>query len=234
MTMTRFEKSALVVLLFLIAGTFVASLLKRPDAIPAYDPEGIIEAPYYEKDSLEALNWMRLSFLDSLEKDRIDSVVVPYRQYFVECADSIGWDWRMLAALCYHESRFDLNALSHRGATGLMQVTPPTAAHFGIYDLHDPRQNIMAGALNLKNMIWRYRELAADEDELFKFIMAAYNAGAGRIKSCFEFAEERGIEIHYWDEIVALIPDMEDFKGMETIEYVDTMEEVYEMFRKIK
>lgn len=233
--MTRTEKSALIVLSAILALSLAASLLKRPDAIPTYSHKEIIERyAYYEQDSLEARNWVRLTFLDSLKRDKLDTVIIPYRQYFIECADSIGWDWRMLAALSYHESHFDLNATSHKGAQGLMQVTPPTAAHFGILDLHDPRQNILAGALNLKNMIWRYRERAADEEELFKFTMAAYNAGAGRIKNCFDFAAERGLEPHYWDEIVALIPEIEDFQGDETIAYVETMVEVYDMFSRIK
>ena len=232
--MTRTEKVSLAILSALLAATLAAALLRSSFSGEPQIPAPLEVTAYYAQDSLEALNWTRLTFLDSLVRGRLDTVIIPYRKYFVECADSIGWDWHMLAALSYHESKFDLNAVSRKGAIGLMQVTPPTAGHYGIYDLHDPRQNILAGALNIKNMVWRYRQIAADEDELFKFTMAAYNAGAGRIKSCFEYAAERGIEPHYWDEIVALIPDMEDFKGVETIDYVDTMEEVYGLFRQIK
>ena len=141
--MTRTEKVFLAILSALLAATLAADLLGP--SCSDERPEPLEVAAYYAQDSLEALNWTRLTFLDSLSRGRLDTVIVPYRKYFVECADSIGWDWHMLAALSFHESKFDLNAVSRKGAVGLMQVTPPTAGHYGIYDLHDPRQNIRRG-----------------------------------------------------------------------------------------
>ena len=49
----------------------------------------------------------------------------PYDSLFRECADSL-YDWKLLAAIAYVESKFDTTSVSHRGAVGLMQIMPST------------------------------------------------------------------------------------------------------------
>lgn len=172
--------------------------------------------------------------------------ISPYDSLIMVHADSIGWDWRMMAALIYKESRFHIEAVSARGATGLMQLMPATARRIGFEELVDPEASIEAGAKLLGRLSDRYRDMAANRDELEKFVLAAYNAGTGRMRDCIHFARQKGIEPRYWDDILAVLPEMRDssilenedvrlgiFKGEETTSYVNTVLNIYDRFRNI-
>lgn len=170
----------------------------------------------------------------------------PYDSLIKVHADSIGWDWHMMAALIYKESRFHIEAVSARGATGLMQLMPATARRLGFEELVDPETSIHAGAKLLGRLSDRYRDMAANREEMEKFALAAYNAGVGRIRDCIYFARQKGIEPRYWDDILAVIPEMRDssileneevrlgiFQGEETSSYVNTVLNIYDHFQTI-
>jgi soluble lytic murein transglycosylase-like protein len=74
------------------------------------------------------------------------------------------------------ESNFDCNALSDKGAVGLMQLMPETAAEYGA-DPEVPEQNVRAGAGYLRWLLNRYSK---NRDGL-KRTIAAYNAGPGNV-----------------------------------------------------
>jgi soluble lytic murein transglycosylase-like protein len=74
------------------------------------------------------------------------------------------------------ESNFDPNALSSKGAIGLMQLMPETALELGA-DPHVPEQNIDAGTRYLRWLVDRYHNY---RDGLRRAI-AAYNAGPGMV-----------------------------------------------------
>lgn len=172
--------------------------------------------------------------------------VSPYDSLIKVHADSIGWDWHMMAALIYKESRFHIEAVSVRGATGLMQLMPATARRLGFEELVDPERSIEAGAKLLGRLSDRYRDIAADRVEMEKFALAAYNAGTGRILDCINFARQKGIEPRYWDDILSVLPEMRDstildneavrlgiFKGEETSSYVNTVLNINDILTNI-
>jgi soluble lytic murein transglycosylase-like protein len=68
------------------------------------------------------------------------------------------------------ESDYDPRAISPKGAQGLMQLMPATAARFGIRDVWDPQENLMGGMGYLKYLLAYYR------GDLTR-VLAAYNAG---------------------------------------------------------
>jgi soluble lytic murein transglycosylase len=76
----------------------------------------------------------------------------------------------LLRAVIVVESGFNSRAVSKRGAMGLMQLMPATAARFGISDSFDPRQNVTAGARYLKFLLDRFGQNTS-------LALAAYNAG---------------------------------------------------------
>ena len=63
---------------------------------------------------------------DTLVVEPIEPVfrISPYDSLFREYADTLGWDWKLLAAVAYVESKFDTAAVSSVGARGLMQMMP--------------------------------------------------------------------------------------------------------------
>ena len=80
----------------------------------------------------------------------------------------------LLAAVIEVESGFNARALSPKGAIGLMQVMPATAARYGEYDLYSPEQNLDVGARYL-------RDLLAMFDGNVRLAVAAYNAGENAV-----------------------------------------------------
>ncbi len=174
-------------------------------------------------------------------KGVITSRVSPYDNLIRKYAKELGWDWRMLAAVVYQESKFSINSVSHRGAVGLMQVMPQTGRHYGIENLIDPEQNLIAGTSHLMRLQSLYKNSGMNKEDLIKFTLAAYNAGEGRIKDCRNFAASQGADRNSWETIVRLIPQMREdsildneavklgkFKGYETIAYVDSIMALYD------
>lgn len=113
-------------------------------------------------------------------------------------AQSIKWDWRLLASLLYEESHFDPQAVSWAGAMGLMQLMPATARMFGMSDLFDPETNIRAGTLYLA---WLHREWddIADPENRIRFILASYNAGPGHVRDAQKLARKYGRNPDVWE-----------------------------------
>ena len=171
----------------------------------------------------------------------LTSTVSPYDDLFRKYAAELNWDWRMLAAVVYQESRFSINSVSHRGAVGLMQVMPQTAGTYGVNDLVNPEKNLKAGTSHLKRLQKMLSKSGLEGDELVKFTLAAYNAGEGRIADCRRFAESINADSRKWSEITSIIPQMREdsilenkdvklgkFQGYETIAYVDNIMSLYE------
>lgn len=172
--------------------------------------------------------------------------ISPYDDLIKKYASEMGWDWRMLAAVIYQESRFSINTRSSRGATGLMQVMPSTAEHYEVMDLLDPEQNIKAGTAHLKRLQKMFKGSDISSEEQIKFVLAAYNAGEGRIEDCRKFAAMQNLDSTRWEEIVKAIPEMSNevlldraglkfgkFNGSETISYVDNVMDHYRAFCEI-
>ena len=80
----------------------------------------------------------------------------------------------LLAAVIEVESGFNARARSPKGAIGLMQVMPSTAARYGSYDLYSPEQNVEVGARYLRDLLSMFN---GD----IRLAVAAYNAGENAV-----------------------------------------------------
>jgi membrane-bound lytic murein transglycosylase MltF len=199
---------------------------------------------YTSSEEFEAdkkLFFRPLNPIKRAERGIMTETISPYDELLKQYASELGWDWRMLAAVVYQESKFSISSRSHRGATGLMQVMPQTAAYYNITDLIDPAQNLIAGTNHLKRLQNLYQGSDMTPEERINFTLAAYNAGEGRIKDCRNLAESKNLDKNKWSDIVKVIPLMNDdsiltdenvklgkFKGTETLAYVSNIMALYD------
>jgi len=95
---------------------------------------------------------------------------VRYAPLIKQLASEYGVDVALVKAVVHAESYFNPNATSKKGASGLMQLMPTTAALYGISDLYNPSKNIEAGVRHLRYLLKRYKHS-------LPFAIAAYNAG---------------------------------------------------------
>lgn len=134
-----------------------------------------------------------------LEKAPLDELV-RYRDLFEAEAGAHGFDWRLIAAVAFQESRLNPEAKSPRGAIGLMQVLPSTAASVGIDDPAPVDNNIAAGVrylAYLRDDVFTDPDL--DEQAREQFMLAAYNAGPTRIRKLRAMtADEYGLDPNRW------------------------------------
>lgn len=83
-------------------------------------------------------------------------------------------DPRFVHAVIWQESKYDVDARSHAGAQGLMQLMPGTARRFGCYNANDPVANVAAGTKYLR---WLLKRFAGN----IELALAGYNAGEGSV-----------------------------------------------------
>jgi len=85
-----------------------------------------------------------------------------------------GVDPKLVDALVRVESSYDPNAVSRRGAMGLMQLMPATAKRLNVDDPFDPEKNIRGGVKEFSRLVDQY-------SGNLQFALAAYNAGEGAV-----------------------------------------------------
>lgn len=91
-----------------------------------------------------------------------------------DAAQREGLDPRFVHAVIWQESKYIVDARSHAGAQGLMQLMPATAERFGCEDPNDPKDNIEAGTKYLHWLLKRF-------DGNVELALAGYNAGEGSV-----------------------------------------------------
>ena len=165
----------------------------------------------------------------------------PYDETVKHYASRYGFDWRMIVAQMYQESRFDENARSFAGAVGLMQVLPRTARQFGFHEIEQPENNIHAGVRYLDWMRDRFDEQLPVTDRMW-FTLAGYNVGHGHVQDARRIAEQEGLDPDQWFDNVEramLLLSRRDYarkarhgwcRGIEPVRYVREIEARYSAY----
>jgi membrane-bound lytic murein transglycosylase MltF len=153
---------------------------------------------------------------------RFEDTVALFRKYGAQ----YQFDYLMLAAQGYQESRLDQRARSHAGAVGLMQVLPQTGKAMRVGDITKAEPNVHAGVKYMRTLYDRYfDDQAMDEQNRTLFAMAAYNAGPSRLRALRAEAAKKGLDPHLWFNHVELIAARR--VGHETVSYVRNIYKYY-------
>lgn len=126
----------------------------------------------------------------------------PFDELIKQYADSLGWDWHLLASQIYQESRFNPNATSWAGARGLMQMMPKTAKAYGVNNPSDPELSMRGAVEYLRELDYYWRDIE-DEQERIKFVLASYNVGQYHVRDAQRLAEKYDHDPNIWDGNVA-------------------------------
>lgn len=169
----------------------------------------------------ERFNRMQRRYLSGRPVDLTS--ISRYDNLIRAAADSIGWDWRLLAAVVYHESRFHNEATSHKGARGLMQIR---SSRYTQEELTNPARNISVGSRYLHRLEGMFP--GATPMESVKFALAAYNYGEGNIGRLITQADTLGLDASRWNNVARLLP-----QGHHTVSYVNNVLDTYQYYSRV-
>lgn len=158
------------------------------------------------------------------ERNKLLALVELFKRY----GDQYGFDALAIAAQGYQESQLDHRKKSHRGAEGIMQVLPSTAAdkHVAIPDISSKENNIHAGVKYLAFLRDRYfSDPSISEEDRLAFSWAAYNAGPAKVRKMRNLAKEMGLNPNVWHANVEVAAGK--IVGRETVEYVSNIFKYY-------
>lgn len=145
---------------------------------------------------------------------------IEYKQEVLKESEENGLDWALVFAVIKVESNFNPNALSKKGAVGLMQLKPSTADYVAKLkgqeqvDLYNPKVNIEYGCYYLKYLIEKFKNINT--------AVCAYNAGEGKVSSWL-----RNSEYSKDGKTLDTIP------FPETKEYLDRIEKTFNKYKKL-
>ena len=180
----------------------------------------------------------------SLKKERKDKfyasetgTLSKYDPLVRKYAEQHAFDWRLVAAQIYQESRFDPQRKSWVGALGLFQIMPATAKGLGIHDPTDPEQSIRGGLKYMQQLSDHYKDVP-DPIERYRFALAAYNTGFGHVDDARRLAKLEHRDPAKWRQVAPFLLKLSDRKyarkarfgfcrGVEPVDYVRHIDERY-------
>ena len=203
-------------------------LLASVNAFSKKVRKGTLLGNIFLKRYMTDVSWLN-SMLTKMERYReVEGLIKRYSARY-------DFDWLMITAQAYQESRFDQSKKSSAGALGIMQVLPTTAADkvVGIPDISAAEDNIHAG---VKYLHWlRDRYFSSDEIEpldriLFSF--AAYNAGPRNTARARKRTAQLGLNPNRWFGNVEI--GMYRAVSGEPVTYVRNIYKYYVTYRQLE
>jgi len=189
--------------------------------------EGTLLGNIYLRRYFQRNRWIRNPFdrEAAARREHCQSLIRTY-------AERYGFDWLLILALAYQESRLDHQTVSPAGPRGIMQICPGTASdeNVDVQDIHVLENNIHAGVKYLAFLRDRYFSGGEmEEKDRIRFSLAAYNAGPGRVLQARERASEMGFDPNRWFRNVELAAL--ELIGQGTVQYVSNINKYYLLFR---
>jgi membrane-bound lytic murein transglycosylase MltF len=160
------------------------------------------------------------------ERKKFAALVDLFKKY----GDQYKFDYLLMAAQGYQESRLDHGARSAVGAIGVMQVMPETGKDLKVGDIRKLEPNVHAGVKYMRFLRDSFFE-NEPMDDLNKglFTFAAYNAGPGRVRQLRRETAQRGLDPNIWFGNVERLAS--ERIGRETVTYVSNIYKYYVAYR---
>ena len=156
---------------------------------------GEVRRKYFKRKSLVQKGKQDFSSLVGNSISEYDSIIRFH-------TDSTIWDWRLISAIIYQESKFETWKVSWAGAFGLFQFMPGTARGYGISKSSSAEAQIQAGIKKLTKNFNEWYEEIPDTIEALKFTLANFNAGRSHIDDARVLCDKYELDKNVWDENV--------------------------------
>lgn len=166
-----------------------------------------------------------------------------YKEIIIKESQKYGFDWKLVAALIYQESRFNPNARSFSNVRGLMQLTILTAQEMGIDNRLKPSESIRAGIKYLDKMVKKFDYLE-DSYQRILFGMASYNIGYGHVTDAMQLAKDMNLDETKWQDLKIVLPLLSKSKyykkktkygyarGWEPVQYVERILTYFDILKQ--
>jgi soluble lytic murein transglycosylase-like protein len=189
-----------------------APLIRRPAQDgPVADPRGLATYRRQARVDEHTARLVRLQQRAGQVGGAAADTLRRWERELLHAATAADLDPALVLAVVVRESAGDPDAVSRRGAQGLMQLMPPTARELGVSDPADPLQNLQGGARYLAGLLRRY-------DGDLDLALAAYNAGPGTVDRLGRRIPDYPETRHY----VAAVKDLAARLGYESGMKLDT------------
>ena len=163
---------------------------------------------------------------DGKDWERFQQIIELFRKY----GEQYDFDYLLLAAQGYQESKLDQSVRSPVGAIGVMQLMPDTGKSMKVGDIAQTEPNVHAGSKYMDHLITTYfPDAELDETNRTLFAFAAYNAGPSRLAKLRKTAAEQGYDPNKWFNNVERVVAQK--VGQEPVTYVRNIYKYYVSYK---
>lgn len=114
------------------------------------------------------------------------------------------FDWQLVAAIIYHESRFNPNIIGLGGAYGLFQFMPTIGVKFNVFPNSSVEEQMEGGIKLILANYNLWSDVSSEEDRI-KFTLAAYNSGASHLYDARALARKHNLNPNKWNNNVEIM-----------------------------
>ena len=139
------------------------------------------------------------------QSTRHQGVISDWDHLFQQYGNKYGWDWYVLAAIAYQESKFRAEVVGMGGAMGLMGIMPATGRRYGYNraKLKHAESSIRVACMALRDFGRAFAHIS-DSEQRMKFTLASYNSGSAHVLDARRLAENAGLDPDRWDDSVEI------------------------------
>jgi membrane-bound lytic murein transglycosylase F len=137
--------------------------------------------------------------------ERMRALLPQYRAVFQYGQQVTGIEWRLLAAIAYQESQWDVQAVSETGVRGIMQLTEDTARQIGVNDRMDVPDSVLGAARYLRQLKDKLPARIGEPDRTW-LALAAYNIGTAHLEDARILAQKQKTDPDSWAAVRKALP----------------------------